>query len=190
MATPDEKNKQAAEKSQQADSNPVIENKTEKTSKGKMRKLWIIIAALVLSAAGGLFWGISYFKGARFVFELQEEVPEQEVKEYSSEKNKPVKVTFALDPFLVNLADRENVRFLKTSFKLGLAEEPDERNVENTVAAIRDSIITLLSSKTAEQVLTPQGKDKLRKQVRSRVNAVSPGFEVVEVYIVDFVVQL
>ncbi len=190
MLTPDDNYKQAAEKPQRTDGNPVIENRTDKVSRGKMRKLWIVIAALVLSAAGGLLWGLSYFKGVRLVFEHHAQVPEQETEYYYAEKGKSVKTTFALDPFLVNLADRGNVRFLKTSFQLGLAQKPDEKNVETAVAAMRDSIITLLSSKTSEQVLTPQGKDKLRKQIRSRVNAVSPEFEVVEVYIVDFVVQL
>ena len=42
MATPDEKYKQAAENKQQADSNPVIENKKGKAGKGTMKKLWII----------------------------------------------------------------------------------------------------------------------------------------------------
>jgi flagellar FliL protein len=55
---------------------------------------------------------------------------------------------------------------------------------------MRDSIITLLTSKTAEQILTAQGKVKLREQIKTRMNELSPELKVVEVYIVDFVVQL
>jgi flagellar basal body-associated protein FliL len=55
---------------------------------------------------------------------------------------------------------------------------------------MRDSIISLLSSKTAGQILTPEGKDKLREEIRLRVGAISPGIKILEVYIVDFVVQL
>jgi flagellar FliL protein len=74
---------------------------------------------------------------------------------------------------------------------LGLAEELDEENKSTvSIPAMRDSIITLLSSKTAEQILTSHGKDKLRDEIRSRINAISPRMRVVEVYIVDFVVQL
>jgi flagellar FliL protein len=189
MATPDEQNQQAAGKSQHADSNPVIENKTGKTGKGKMKKLWVLSAALILLISGSLTFGLAYFKGSRLVFVQQEETPEQEGD--TSVTAKPVvKFIFTLDPFLVNLADRDNVRFVKTSFQLGLAEEPDKKNMTMTVAAMRDSIITLLSSKTSEQILTPQGKEKLREQVRTRMNAISPGIKVLEVYIVDFVVQL
>jgi len=191
MATPEERSQEAAEKAQHSDGNPVIENKKGKADKGNMKKLRIMIVALVVLIAGGLTLGLAYFKGARLVFEQQEEDSEKMPVERPSHEVKPVvKTTFSLEPFLVNLADKDSVRFVKTSFQLGLAEEPEEKNVEKVVPAIRNAIITLLSAKTAEQILTPQGKDKLREQVRTRVNAVSPGMEVVEVYIVDFVVQL
>jgi len=97
----------------------------------------------------------------------------------------------SLEPFLVNLADADEPRFVKTTFQLGLAEELKEENKSSpSVPAMRDSIITLLSSKTAEQILTSQGKDKLREEIRARINAISPKMKVLEVYIVDFVVQL
>ena len=188
MATPDEKTTQAAE-NKQVDSNPVIENKKAKTGKGTMKKLWIIIAAQLLVVAVVLTFGIPYFTGDGKSSE-EGEVVEEHKGESQPVKSKSVKTTLALDPFLVNLADQEEVRFVKTSFSLGLAEEPDETKMEMMVAAMRDSIITLLSSKTAEQILTPQGKEKLREQIQTRVNAISPEIDVVEVYIVDFVVQL
>lgn len=190
MATPDEKNKQAAENKQQADSNPVIENKKGKTGKGTMKKLWIIIAAQVLVIAAVLIFGLPYFMEARVASETGEVVEQQQEEESPPSTRKDVKATLSLDPFLVNLADKEEVRFVKTSFQLGLAEKPDEKKIEMTTPAMRDSIITLLSSKTAEQILTPQGKEKLREQIQTRVNAISPEINVVEVYIVDFVVQL
>ena len=74
--------------------------------------------------------------------------------------------------FLVNLANEGSQ----------LREGHDRRLVK--------TVISLLSSKKAEQILTPQGKDTLRKEVRSKVNSLSPDLNVLEVYIVDFVVQL
>ena len=102
-----------------------------------------------------------------------------------------VKATLKLEPFLVNLADEGEANFVKATISLGLAAEPKEETWNDvTVAAVRDSVISLLSSKKAEQILTPQGKDTLRKEIRSKVNSVSPDLNVLEVYIVDFVVQL
>lgn len=102
-----------------------------------------------------------------------------------------VKATLKLEPFLVNLADEGEANFVKATISLGLAAEPEGETWNDvTVAAVRDSVISLLSSKKAEQILTPQGKDTLRKEVRSKVNSLSPDLNVLEVYIVDFVVQL
>ena len=102
-----------------------------------------------------------------------------------------VKDTLALEPFLVNLADQDEVHFAKTTFQLGLgAKAKEESRSPIAVAAIRDSIISLLSSKRAEQILSPQGKDELRKEIRTKVNQLSPNLKVIEVFIVDFVVQL
>ena len=116
---------------------------------------------------------------------------------FSNEKPKElaiteqVKDTLALEPFLVNLADQDDVHFVKTTFQLGLGEKAGEETKNPVVvAAIRDSIISLLSSMRAEQILSPQGKEALRKEIRTRVNQESPKLKVIEVFIVDFVVQL
>jgi flagellar FliL protein len=58
------------------------------------------------------------------------------------------------------------------------------------VAAARDKIISILTTKTSDQILTPEGKDKLRGEVRDGVNLLLPRGRIVEVYIMDFVVQL
>ncbi|NLT68612.1 MAG: flagellar basal body-associated FliL family protein [Acidobacteria bacterium] len=131
----------------------------------------ILVLLLIASAAG-------FFASSRLI----------NVKEKDAGG---VKATLKLEPFLVNLADEGEANFVKATISLGLAAEPKEETWNDvTVAAVRDSVISLLSSKKAEQILTPQGKDTLRKEIRSKVNSVSPDLNVLEVYIVDFVVQL
>jgi flagellar protein FliL len=185
MASPDAKNKKASE------SIPVVENKAGDTGIKKSKKLWIIIGgALILLIAGGLIFAIPHFKGNNEQSAQKEKDSNAGEKKSAHEEREVVKATLALDPFLVNLADKDEIRFVKATLQFGLAEEIKEEVAKMTVAAMRDSIITLLTSKTAEEILTPQGKDKLREQVRSRINTLSPEIKVVEVYIVDFVVQL
>ena len=157
------------------------EDKPEK-KKWKFNKLWIAVGALALLIVGyGSFRAAGYFWNTK--------------ADTSASKGKPkkaeVKATLALDSFLVNLADKEEIRFVKATFQLGLAEERSESNGDKVIlASIRDSIIALLSSKTAEEILSPEGKEKLREEIRSRVNSLAPSLKVQEVYIVDFVVQL
>jgi flagellar FliL protein len=187
MMTPDLEDGAKVDGRQKIESKPIVESKAGVESQGKSRKPWILIGAsvLVLLVGGLAFWAFPYFKGTRNSLLGKKDIPVQE------SRHEQVKATLALEPFLVNLADADEARFVKTTFKLGLAEEPDEdAQSDVAIAAMRDSIISLLSSKTSEQILTPQGKDKLREEVRLRVGAISPKIKILEVYIVDFVVQL
>lgn len=170
---------------QKMDSNPIIENKAPVEGKGKSKKLFLFggLAVFMLIAGGGGFWAYRHFAnrgsaGAKGMLAKAAQHPK-------------AKGVLGLEPFLVNLADVDEVRFLKATFQLGMEEELKGESKESPeTPAMRDSIISLLSSKTAEQILTTQGKEKLREEIRSRINAIASENKVVEVYIVDFVVQL
>jgi flagellar protein FliL len=170
----DTKSKPKADK---VENKPTAESKPEEETHGRSRVLMIsIIAVLTVILGTAAFFAAPILK-AKFG--------------KSKPTHEEVKATLALEPFLVNLADKEESRFIKTTFQLGLAEEPSEEAKNSVViASIRDSIISLLSSKTAEQILTPEGKNKLREEIRSRIQSIAPRIKVLEVYIVDFVVQL
>jgi flagellar FliL protein len=146
---------------------------------------WIIIgiAALVVVGGGATFGILKYLRSAGTAAAAEKS------------RKESIESTLNLEPFLVNLADKEAVRFVKVTFKLGLTvdeKEVEEKLSKNTVflAQTRDSIISLLSSKTSEEILTAEGKEKLRQEVQARVNAFMAKGKVMEVYIVDFVVQL
>ncbi len=147
-----------------------------------LKVIVIGVAALLLVAAGGTFAVLKYMRGTGTAAAAAEKA-----------KKESVLSTLNLEPFLVNLADKEAVRFVKVTFRLGM----NEKNVEEEIgkdpvflAAARDSIISLLTAKTSEEILTREGKEKLRREVQAKVNAVLPKGKVLEVYIVDFVVQL
>jgi flagellar protein FliL len=184
MIVPDTKTKTSAEAKPKVESKPVVEAKAAGETKGKSRKLWIVVGLLVLVVAAGsaAFLAYPHFGASRNV---------SAENAGSAPKSERVKAILPLEPFLVNLADTNEVRFVKVAFQLGLEEEWKEESKNSVaIAAIRDSIISLLSAKTAEQIMTTEGKEKLRGEVRSRVNAVSTKMKVIDIYIVDFVVQL
>jgi len=181
-----------SESKQKIESKPVVENKAGAETQGKSKKplILIISLALVVILGGAAFLVLPFGKGIRAAVMGKSESSDGEKSE-KKEKKEEVKSTLALEPFLVNLADAGENRFVKTTFNLGLAEEQkEEEKAGPGTAAIRDSIISILSSKKAEEILTPEGKDKLRHEIRARVNSVSPKMNVLEVYIVDFVIQL
>jgi flagellar FliL protein len=159
--------------------------------KSKPRKIWIILlAVLIVTVTGDVaLRAVAYFAMPGQV-SRNDKAPAAGAAGEKSRKL-AVKSTLNLDAFLVNLADKEDPRFVKAQFQLGMAEESEELAKNPVIlAATRDTIISLLSSKTSDQILTPQGKDKLREEIRTRVNAILPKGKVSEVFIVDFVVQL
>ncbi len=150
--------------------------------KGKS-KLWLILGGVLLLLVSIGFVARNYLVGAK----------SGSNSAAGSKEVDKVKSTMNLDSFLVNLADEDATRFVKVTFRLGMDENKlgDELKDNPVVlAATRDTIISCLSTKTADELLSPEGKEKLKSEVRDRVNKVLPKGKVVEVYIMDFVVQL
>ena len=85
----------------------------------------------------------------------------------------------------------DDVRFLRATLQLGMSEKlkavPDKNSME--IAAIRDTIVSLLSSKNSDDIMTADGKENLREEIRVIVNERIPKNRVAEVFIVDFVIQ-
>lgn len=188
MIVPGAAAKPGIEAKQKVESKPVVENKAPVEQTGKPRKTGIMIGSVILVVllGGTSFFAFPVFKSARTSFWTKLGVGGGE-----GAQKQEVKAMLPLDSFLLNLADTDEIRFVKATFQLGLAEKPEDLSKDSvTMAAIRDSIITLLTSKKADQVLTPQGKDELRREIRSRIKTVAPEIKILEVYIVDFVVQL
>jgi flagellar protein FliL len=156
------------------------------TKKKNKLVLWLVLGAVLALMGGGGFLARKYFTGSQAA-------PDQGAgaKERAAIHN--VKSVMNLDAFLVNLGDTETTRFVKVTFRLGLddAKSGEEYTSDAVIlAATRDKIISLLSVKTAEELLSPDGKERLRSEIREKVNLILPKGKILEVYIMDFVVQL
>ena len=97
-----------------------------------------------------------------------------------------------LDPFVVNLADPEENRFLRVGIDLGL-ENPfpakESKEVEVPTPRIRDSILAVLSTWHSDALLAPEGKQKLKDELVHALRERVPELGVKEVYFTDFLVQ-
>lgn len=98
-------------------------------------------------------------------------------------------IMFELEPFIVNLADAPEIRYLKIAIKLEVENEAVATELAARVAQIRDTVLVLLSSKDVNTVRTSQGKFQLRDEISQRVNSLlqKPGIRAA--YFTDFVVQ-
>lgn len=75
-----------------------------------------------------------------------------------------------LETFTVNLADQES--YLQTEVQLLLANPKAQEKIKAHMPEIRDALIRLLSSKTAEELAQVEGKAKLATEVQKAVNDV------------------
>ena len=117
-------------------------------------------------------------------------------KSKTKEKKHVPTVEMPLGEFVVNLADTGTVRYLKTDVVLSVAGEMKseggghgEEEASGPNAKIRDAVIEVLSSKHFEELVKPDGKDVLKKDIIESVNKRLDGAEVVEVYFNEFAMQ-
>jgi flagellar FliL protein len=112
----------------------------------------------------------------------------------AKEEEKPPKSGVVdLEPFVVNLADESGKRFLRVNMKLLTWDEEQVAEMKEDAvinAKVRSSILELLSLQYAAPLVTPEGKEELKKAIAERVaETVGEELKVTDVLFVEFVVQ-
>lgn len=104
-----------------------------------------------------------------------------------------VKHIIELQPFIVNLADEDQARYLRLSVSVGIGGEEsgkEEKADPIFITRVRNAMLAVLSVKSSEEVLTVEGKAKLRKELLKAAQTASEEPHVEAIYITDFIVQL
>jgi len=129
--------------------------------------------------------------------EEETEEAEKPAKKSSSLKaalpnDEDVKKIIELPPFIVNLADSENARYLRMSVSLGVGGEEggSEKPDQLFMTRVRNAMLAVLSEKKSDEILTVEGKGKLRRELLKAAQAASEEPHVEAIYITDFIVQL
>lgn len=149
-----------------------------------IKMIAIGLVAGLLIGGGGLFFlkgGDAKKKGAAVE---EEESPEEEVALVDTNS-----VIYELEPFIVNLADTPDLRYLKLTVKLDLLKPSYVEAVSKRVPQIRDTLLILLSSKNSSSIRTVEGKMELRDEILQRINGVFEESKVRTAYFTDFVTQ-
>src|SRR5262249_8750064 len=101
-------------------------------------------------------------------------------------------VTINFEPFLVNLADKDASRYLRTTIRVVVTNKETAEKITSgdvLVSKIRDSILNILCSKLSTEIVTAEGKDKFKKEVPERLNTFITEEPAQDVFFTDFVVQ-
>lgn len=101
----------------------------------------------------------------------------------------PAANIFPLEPFIVNIYDGQELRYLKVKIELDMVGPAVKTEIEGRLAPIRDAILVLLSAKTLQDVQDVQGKNTLKDEILGAINKHIPPGKIAKVYFTDFVVQ-
>lgn len=188
---------------------------TEEPKKSKM--MLIIIIVVVLLAGGG---GAGYFflggkagadeadaaseksKKPKDVLDEEDAAADEEPADDKSSKStkrlrsaipedEDVKNIIELQPFIVNLADTEQARYLRMSVSVGVGGEGgSEKPDQLFITRVRNAMLAIMSDKSSDEILSTEGKGKLRKDLLRAAQAAADEPEIHAIYITDFIVQL
>ena len=186
--------------------------KAEPAKKKGNRKMLIIIVLVVvlLGGGGGFYYWRTTVAAAAAAENETEKTKSKKGTETADSKGKKskkssksdseddapddsaVKKIIELQPFIVNLADTESARYLRLTVSLGVGGESGgtEKPDQLFVTRVRNAMLAVLSGKKSDEILSIEGKTKLRKDLLKAAQSASEEPAVEAIYITDFIVQL
>jgi flagellar protein FliL len=141
--------------------------------KGKKKLMLIIIAVAVLALGGG---------GAALMLSKKKAAAEAELdaeegsgaapaaKAAAKIDPKAVPAFVPLDPFTVNLADREAERYAQVGITLEIDDPKTGDQIKNYMPAIRNNILMAIADRTAADLMGREGKVQLAEKVKREVS--------------------
>ena len=145
------------------------------------KKLIIVIAVAVIVLLGG-GGGAAFMMKKKAAAEAEAEggdAPASHKAPVGAAKKDPkaLPVFVPLEPFTVNLADRNADRFAQVGITLEVEDNLTGDQIKNYMPAIRNNILMLLADRTAAELMGRDGKSKLAERLRKESSR-ALGFEV------------
>jgi len=133
---------------------------------GVKKKLIIIIVALVLVlVVGGVAAVLLLKKKPAAEGDGEEEAHAPAPAAHAAPKPGTPPVFVPLDPFTVNLADKDVDRFAQIGVTLEVSDPKFADQLKAYMPAIRSNILMVLSYKTSAELLSREGKEKLAREI-------------------------
>lgn len=182
------------------DKEKAVEGGEEKKS-SKMLMIIIIAVLVLILIIGGVIVALMSGGGEegaasehKEATAHDEEKPSEAAKSEKSsahgeESLSEVGIMFPLETFTVNLLSESGRRYLKVEMNLALEGEELALELETKKPVLRDVIIRILSGKSLEEVSTIKGKETLKEEILTDLNARVKDGKIKNVYFTDFVVQ-
>jgi flagellar protein FliL len=96
---------------------------------------------------------------------------------------------YPLEVFVVNLLDPRGKRYLKVQIEMELASPEAVARATRKNPKLRDTVIMMLTNLSFEDVMSPEGKIRIRDELLQRFNQDMRPDRVINIYFTEFVVQ-
>jgi flagellar basal body-associated protein FliL len=113
----------------------------------------------------------------------------KEGKEGKEGAEKEGSLIVPVDTIVVNLSGSNGRRYLKAKINLEAKDGEVKKLIESKSIQIKDRLISILSSKTLEDIDGLEAQENLRKETKDAVDVVLKVEGVLQVYFTEFVVQ-
>ena len=142
---------------------PEAGDAVEVAKPAKSKKMLIIIVAAVLILALGGGGAFFYVSKQRAAAEEGDDAAPAKTASHADPKSAPAYLP--LDNMVVNLSDPGGERVAQVGITLEVADAKAADKVKAFLPTIRSGILMLISQRTAEELLTQEGKQKLAKDI-------------------------
>jgi flagellar FliL protein len=165
------------------------------------KQLMVLALAMMLtmagSVAGAVYW---LMKSGR----LPVQAAGVAAKAETAKEDPPKTRMLLLDPLLVNLADTGGAGYLRLVVVLRVEEPPPVKGekpkeekppekgkvvVNEDEARLRDAALAVLGRETSERLLAPEGKARLKDELRAAFEHEVPEVKITDILYTEFLVQ-
>ncbi len=155
--------------------------------KKQMTLVTVLLLAIVLMLIGVIIT----------IFVMNTKAPE--VKKVVVKETPEIGPVKSLGDFILNLADAGEPRYVKLgiSFEIkrqqtgaeGTGDDNAKAELKMRDAQLKDIVVVVVSSKTSQELSTPEGKEALKKELKQKLSAVLTTTEVVNIFFDNFAIQ-
>lgn len=149
--------------------------------KGGKKKIliFLILGLLIIVVAGGVVFFLLGKKGGD---EAGAEKPKKAKKAVDT-------VFIDFDPIIVNLLDPTGRRYLQVRLSIEVTDKKAEAEVKKKEPKIKDTILSILSGKTVDEVIVPDAKERIKGEILKKLKQEIGEDLIVNVYITQFIVE-
>lgn len=163
-----------------------------KTARVSFVSMLLLSVLAALAAVGGSAGVLLYLSRHGKLGAASAPVVIEQVKKAKDADNGPTK-NVVLEPMVVNLADVDGHSYLRLGVVLaesaGEKAKDEGKPAPGADAAVRDAVLSVLGKKHAAELLQPDGKDGLKREMKAALDKQVPDAKVRAVYFTEFLVQ-